>query len=192
MLRNEHAELTSVLRAIQRLLDRGPQDQPERFFDLLRAMLFYIDEFPEKQHHPKESDFLFPQLLRVAPQLFPAVEKLEKEHLRGDSLVRSLQHSLVAWEMMGESRSAAFSEAAKEYIAYYLAHMQHEESVIFPAAASLLRAEDWRHIDAAFGLGYAPFAGKTQTHSGYERLYFKIMAGVAEPHRPVQAAQSLA
>ena len=191
MLRNEHAELACVLRAMKRLLDRGPQDEPERFFDLLRAMLFYIDELPEKLHHPKESDFLFPQLLRVAPQLFPDVEKLEKEHVRGDALVRSLQHTLIAWEMMGEPRSAAFNEATYEYIAYYQAHMQHEESVIFPAAARLLRAEDWKHIDAAFGLGYAPLSGKPPMQSGYERLYFKIMAGAAtEPHRPELATQS--
>jgi len=193
MLRNEHAELACVLRAMKRMLDRGPDDEPERFFDLLRAMLFYIDELPEKLHHPKESDFLFPQLLRVAPQLFPDVEKLEKEHVRGDALVRSLQHNLIAWEMMGEPRRAAFNEAAYEYIAYYQAHMQHEESVIFPAAARLLRAEDWKRIDTAFGLGYATLPGKPPTQNGYERLYFKIMAGAAaEPHRPGQTDQSLA
>lgn len=193
MLRNEHAELACVLRAMKRMLDRGPQDEPERFFDLLRAMLFYVDELPEKLHHPKESDFLFPQLLRVAPQLFPEVEKLEKEHVRGDALVRSLQHNLIAWEMMGEPRSAAFNEAAYEYIAHYQSHMRHEETVIFPAAVHWLRAEDWKHIDAAFGLGYTPPSGKPPTLSGYERLYFKIMAGVAtEPHRPEHSAQSLA
>ncbi len=25
-----------------------------------RAILFYIDEFPEREHHPKESEHLFP------------------------------------------------------------------------------------------------------------------------------------
>jgi len=191
MLRNEHTELASVLRAMKRMLDRGPEDEPERFFDLLRAMLFYIDEFPEKLHHPKESDILFPHLLRVAPQLFPAVEQLEKEHLRGDSLVRSLQHDLIAWEMMGEPRSATFTEAAYDYIAHYQAHMRMEETVIFPAAVAALTAGCWKRIDAAFGLGYAPFAGKPPLHSAYDRLYFKIMAGAAEPHRPKPGTQSL-
>ena len=32
---------------------RGRATQPERFFDVLRAMLFYIDEFPERLHHPE-------------------------------------------------------------------------------------------------------------------------------------------
>jgi hypothetical protein len=31
-------------------------------FDVLRAMLFYIDEFPERLHHTKESELLFPKL----------------------------------------------------------------------------------------------------------------------------------
>ena len=53
LLLNEHAELTAMLRAILRMVERGPQDAPERFFDVLRAMLFYIDEFPERFHRPK-------------------------------------------------------------------------------------------------------------------------------------------
>jgi hypothetical protein len=46
----------------------APGDEPERFFDVLRAMLFYIDEFPERLHHPKESDLLFPKLARRVPR----------------------------------------------------------------------------------------------------------------------------
>ena len=181
LLLNEHAELTAMLRAILRMVERGPQDAPERFFDVLRAMLFYIDEFPERFHHPKESNFLFPRLLRLAPALFPTIEKLEQDHLRGESLVHSLQNSLIAWEMLGECRSRAFTEAMREYAAFYLEHMRQEETVLFPAAASWLTEKDWKHIDAAFGASYAPFMGTDPTHSTYDRLYFKIMASAPAP-----------
>ena len=41
-------------------MDQGPGDNPATFFDVTRAMLFYIDEFPERQHHPKESRVSLP------------------------------------------------------------------------------------------------------------------------------------
>jgi hypothetical protein len=36
-------------------------------FDVLRAMLFYIDEFPERLHHTKESELLFPSCANARP-----------------------------------------------------------------------------------------------------------------------------
>ena len=60
-IRDEHTALAAMLRALGKMIDRGPGDEPERYFDVMRATLFYIDEFPERQHHPKESRLLFPQ-----------------------------------------------------------------------------------------------------------------------------------
>ena len=61
IIRDEHAALSAMLRSLSMMIEHGPGEQPERFFDVLRAMLFYIDEFPERLHHPKESKFLFPE-----------------------------------------------------------------------------------------------------------------------------------
>ena len=41
--------------------DARPRATRRSAFSTLRAMLFYIDEFPERLHHPKESDLLFPE-----------------------------------------------------------------------------------------------------------------------------------
>eukprot|EP01031_Cornospumella_fuschlensis_P005194 gene5194-6475_t len=61
-IREEHASLAAVLHSLRLMLDQGPGDEPAAFFDVMRAMLFYIDEFPERQHHPKESQWLFPRV----------------------------------------------------------------------------------------------------------------------------------
>src|SRR5947207_14608331 len=95
IIRDEHAALAAVLRSLTMMLARGPQDEPERFFDVVRAMLFYIDEFPERLHHPKESDLLFPKLARVAPELLPTIRRLEVDHMQGEHKVRLLQHMLM-------------------------------------------------------------------------------------------------
>src|SRR5690606_41459846 len=57
IVRDEHASLAAMLRSLLTMLDRGPEtDGAERFFDVLRAMLFYIGEFPEKLHHPRSEE----------------------------------------------------------------------------------------------------------------------------------------
>lgn len=92
IIRDEHAALSSLLQSVLLMIERGPDDNPERFFDVMRAMLFYVDEFPERLHHPKESDLLFPRLARAAPELMPVIQRLEAEHMRGEGRIRELQH----------------------------------------------------------------------------------------------------
>eukprot|EP01136_Pigoraptor_vietnamica_P043728 Opistho-1_new@19500 len=91
VIRDEHASLSAMLQSLLQMVRRGPEpdgkDEHERFFDVLRAMLFYIDEFPEKHHHPKESNLLFPRLARAAPQVLPVIEQLEREHMSGEMRV---------------------------------------------------------------------------------------------------------
>ena len=36
-------------------------------FGVMRAMLFYVDEFPERLHHTKESALLFPRIRERVP-----------------------------------------------------------------------------------------------------------------------------
>src|SRR3954468_20399809 len=116
IIRDEHAAVAAVLRSMLQMMERSPDEQPERFFDVLRAMLFYIDEFPERRHHPKESDLLFPQLARAAPQRMPVIRRLEDDHMQGESRVRELRHLLMAWELLGDSRRQACQSAAREYV----------------------------------------------------------------------------
>lgn len=59
IIRDEHSALAAMLRSLSMMVDRGPGDAPEQYFDVLRAMLFYIDEFPERLHHPKKRSCYF-------------------------------------------------------------------------------------------------------------------------------------
>ncbi len=180
IMREEHTALAAVLRSLTMLLDMGPRDEPERFFDVLRAMLFYIDEFPERLHHPKESDVLFPKLVRAAPHLVPLIESLERDHKSGEEKVRALQHLLLAWELIGESRRFAFEEAARTYVGFYLQHMRIEEADLFPAALQLLSVSDWTELDAVFTKDRDPLA-TTQRDPCYDRLFTRIVTATPAP-----------
>jgi len=180
IIRDEHAAVAAVLRSLAMMIDRGPQDEPERFFDVLRAMLFYIDEFPERLHHPKESDLLFPKIARVAPELMPVIGRLEADHMAGEGRVRALQHLLLAWELVGDLRRAAFTEAARDYVAFYLDHMRTEETQLLPVAEKLLTPADWAELDAAFQASRDPLAGGVRDPS-YDRLFTRIVMTAPAP-----------
>jgi len=180
-IRDEHAALSAMLRSLALMLERGPGDAPERFFDVLRAMLFYIDEFPERLHHPKESQLLFPRVLRLAPETAQTLEKLEKDHASSEAAVRDLQHLLLAWELVGESRHAAFAQAAKRYLDNYLAHMRLEEAVVLPAAERVLSDADWAELNAAFATNADPLTGKSPRDPAFDRPFTRVVMRAPAP-----------
>lgn len=181
IIQDEHHTLSAMLRSIGMMIDRGPAKDAESFFDVLRAMLFYIDEFPERLHHTKESELLFPRVSRLAPETLGAIEQLEKDHKRGESIVRELQHLLLAWELIGDTRRVPFEQAMKQYLAFYLEHMRLEESVILPAAQRVLSAADWQELDAAFATNCDPLNGKYPRDPAYDRLFTRIVSRAPAP-----------
>ena len=181
IIRDEHAALAAMLRSLRLMFERGPGDEPECFFDVLRAMLFYIDEFPERLHHPKESELLFPRVARLAPDTLDVIARLEKDHAQGESAVRELQHLLLAWELVGESRRPAFEQSAKKYLDFYLEHMRLEEMVILPAAQKVLSDTDWKELDAAFATNCDPLTGKYPRDPVYDRLFTHIVMRAPAP-----------
>lgn len=170
-----------MLQSMLLMISRGPGADTARFFEVLRAMLFYIDEFPERQHHPKESDLLFPRLVLLAPETLDAVVQLEAEHAAGEFRVRELQHLLLAWELLGDGRRAEFEEAARRYADFYLEHMRIEETVILPVAERVLEASDWQALDAAFAGNVDPLAGTGTRDKVYDALFSRILMRTPAP-----------
>ncbi len=190
IIHEEHAAVAAVLRSLVAMIRQGPGNEPERFFDVLRAMLFYIDEFPEQRHHPKESNLLFPKLARAHPELIPVIVKLDQDHMAGEGRVRGLQHLLLAWELIGESRRAAFEQQAGEYVDFYLKHMRIEETELMPAAEKGLSAQDWAELDAAFEADRDPLAGGVRDRH-YDRLFTRIVLRAPAPIGVGPSAESL-
>ena len=180
VIRDEHSAVAAVLRSLLQMMERDPDEQPERFFDVLRAMLFYIDEFPERLHHPKESDLLFPKVARVAPELMPVIQRLEDDHMQGEHRVRELQHLLLAWELLGDGRRAAFQDAARKYVEFYLSHMRTEETEVLPVAQKRLSEADWAQLNAAFASHRDPMAGGERDPM-YDRLFTRIVMRAPAP-----------
>jgi hemerythrin-like domain-containing protein len=106
ILHEEHAAVAAMLRSILLLLAHHRQQGSLPDFAALRAMLFYVDEFPEKRHHRKESELLFPKLRARSPLARDVLDRLDADHANGERSIRDLEHALLGFEMMGEPRAS--------------------------------------------------------------------------------------
>ena len=180
IIREEHIALSAMLRSILLLLEQHRRQATPPDFAALRAMLFYVDEFPEQRHHRKESELLFPKLRARTPLARDMLDKLDADHARGEHMIRELEHALLGFEMLGNSRRLAFEEAAQRYVDFYLAHMSMEEREILPLAERVLTEQDWLDLDEAFEANRDPLTGH-EPEADYRALFTRIVGIVPAP-----------
>ena len=160
VIRDEHQALAAMLRSLALLLQQSRRTG--------------------RLHHTKESELLFPKLRERAPELAPVLDRLDHDHAAGERAIRDIEHALLAFEVMGESRRQAFETAIERYIADYLAHMGREEADVLPAAQRLFSEADWAELDAAFAANKDPLTGH-EPEDGYRPLFSKIVNAAPAP-----------
>jgi hemerythrin-like domain-containing protein len=158
IIENEHRAFAAVLHGLLYVVEQARKHGKDVDFRLLGAMLDYIEAFPEKQHHPKEDDYVFRILRRRDPAAAATLDELEAQHRRGREQIAHLRETLRAAER-DPSAFPAFATAVHEYADFSWAHMRKEEDEVLPRAQKALTAEDWQEIDAAFRSNDDPLAG---------------------------------
>lgn len=163
VLRDEHRSLSAVLNA---LLAEAQRPAPVQDQTLLGAMLFYIEQFPERLHHPKEETQLFARLRQRTSSFDGLLDELQAQHAQGASAFVALQRSLRSGEL------ADFSAQVQTFAQQQWRHMDHEEKVVLPAASQHLLPEDWRAIAEAFEANADPRLG---TGESFDRLASRLL-----------------
>ena len=179
-IHDEHQALAAMLRSLSLMLAQARREGQPPNFEVLRAMLFYVDEFPERLHHPKESELLFPALRERCPELRATLDRLDADHGRGEAAIRELEHALLAYEVLGLPRRQAFVDALERYIDGYLSHMHAEEHEVLPAARAHLTEADWARLDAAFAANQDPLTGHP-ANAVFQPLFNKILLKAPAP-----------
>lgn len=185
IIRAEHSALSAMLRSIRMLLAEHRRRNTLPDFSVLRAMLFYVDEFPERLHHTKESELLFPKLRAHSAEINEVLDKLDRDHAHGENAVRNLEHELLGFEMMGDTeqgprRRHRFEKAMDSYIDFYLEHMRIEETVVLPMAERMLSPTEWLELDTAFQMNRDPLTGN-EPDGVYRPLFQKILMNIPAP-----------
>ena len=179
-LREEHRSISAVLHALEQLAHAAQDASVRPGFEVFRAMLYYLDAFPERQHHPKEDEHLFARLRARAPQAAALLDDLHAEHLKGAKLIRDLEQALLAFEQGWPDGADVFAAVVDEYAHFQRAHMRKEEREAIPLAEKALSSEDWDAIEQAFAANTDPFS-HPQYHTDFSKLYSRIVELAPDP-----------
>jgi hemerythrin-like domain-containing protein len=191
ILKSEHRSMSVVLLALKELAGMALDATVQPDWRAFRAMLRYIDEFPERLHHPKEDQFLFARLAARSQQAKALVDDLKSEHIAGGRLIRELERAFLFLEEGWPAGRVEFRSAVEDYAAFHWAHMRKEEEKLLPLAQRELRAEDWKVIDAAFAANIDPVAGIGE--QDFRQLFSRIAhlapapVGLGEPWKKAAA-----
>ena len=174
ILRDEHRSLGAVVHALQFLVREIHDKGRTPDFRLLHAMLYYIREYPERLHHPKEDRYLFAALKRRTHEADAIIADLEREHAQGEELLNDLTVALSIFEAGAKEGQQRFSREVSRFADFYWSHMQKEEDQVLPIAERALTEDDWRGIHAAFAANQDPnFSGDAQDE--FRRLFTRIV-----------------
>ena len=172
-IKAEHRALACILGGIQALVARYREPASAPDFDLLDLMLRYIENVPDRVHHPKEDRVLFPAIALRARDGKALVRELERDHARGAPMLAELRRALRVFREGGVNALNQLATAADEFTEFYWYHMRKEEEQLLPLAAVTLSQEDWQRVDSAFSNNADPLFDAELTDE-YCRLYEQI------------------
>lgn len=192
IIEDEHRSLAAVLQGLLYLVREIRLRNTAPDFELLEAMLHYIEAFPERFHHPKEDAHLFRLLRERDPGSGPLLDSLESEHRDGAARVRALREALARYKREGEQGFGEFAQLVTNYASFHWTHMNAEENDVLPRARQHLSTADWVEIDAAFTDNDDPLLG-ADARAGFRQLFRRIVLlappplGVGPPARTAES-----
>jgi hemerythrin-like domain-containing protein len=180
ILQAEHRSLAAVMHGMLYLIRDVRLRGTAPRFDVLAAMIDYINAFPERFHHPKEEAYLFRLLASRWSDAAPLIDKLQAEHRLSGVKIRALEQALERYRQGGAAELRAFAEAAADYATLQWQHIRTEEDQLIPLARAYLRPSDWKVVDEAFSGHSDPLFG-VETEHEYENLFRRIVNLAAPP-----------
>lgn len=174
IIEDEHRSLAAVLHGLLYLVREIRLRGAAPDFELLGAMLNYIDAFPERFHHPKEDAYLFRLLRERDPGAAPVLDRLEAEHRDGAKHIQRLKDALARYQREGAPAFAEFAQGVADFASFHWEHMRAEESDVLPRARRHLTSADWTEIDAAFANNEDPLLGEG-ARASFRELFRRIV-----------------
>lgn len=157
-IRAEHRSLSEVLELMQHLLKDIAAGHAQPDFPLLCTVLYYIDDFACRCHHPKEEQHLFSSIRRCAPESGTMIAGLRAEHQRDYTYVKDLYCLLVLYQAGAPGALQRLIDLVDMYAAMLREHMRREEALLESYAGFVPEAE-WARIDTAFRREDDPMSG---------------------------------
>jgi hemerythrin-like domain-containing protein len=171
-IQQEHRVLGHVVEMLQRTLQEIGAEHMEPDFNLLAAILYYIDDFPERLHHPKEDEHLFKALREHSSQFDAELDDLHAEHVLDAKMVQELHAALVHCVAGAYGSHQTLVARVNAYATMLREHMRKEESLL-AQAADVLTESQWQAILSAFASNEDPLLANN-VRSEFRKLYQRI------------------
>jgi hemerythrin-like domain-containing protein len=145
LLRDEHRDIEKLLVVLEdelKVFDR--QERPD--YEIIQAVVSYFQDYPDCCHHPKEN-MIFEKLQARDPILSKRIGDVEAEHQQESRRLERLSNIVRNVLLDREILRQTFDDVVLDFIEHQRVHMAMEERLLFPAAVSALRPEDWTEID---------------------------------------------
>jgi hemerythrin-like domain-containing protein len=160
-LQEEHRAIEKAIPMLERLLGRhtGISIGSDQVLEFFRG-------FADAGHHHKEEVVLFPALeARGVPRREGLVFELLKEHGAGRRLMREIVGLLGPASEDYENCRALLANRIDDYVDHLRAHIEREETQLWPLVQRTLSPED----DRAIAAGYDRVDGEEVGQRNYRR-----------------------
>lgn len=120
------------------LLEAGRFQGWRFFLDAVGFIRNYADRF----HHAKEEDVLFVELVRNGmPEKRSPIEAMNIEHEQGRAHVRTIETAAQKALAGGSGQEKVIAEHVKGYAALLRAHIEKEDTILYPLSERVLPGE---------------------------------------------------
>lgn len=172
-IKREHGTLRAVVELLQGLLRDASAQHAEVDFGLLSAALYYIDEFPERCHHPKEEEYLFKVLRQRTAAFNTMLDTLQSEHVSSAQMMREMHRALVLYQGGAPQGLSNFKLHVDAYAGLHSDHMRNEEALL-AKASEYLTDSDWHTLASAFIMDDDPLLSGA-VRDEFRKLHLRIM-----------------
>lgn len=180
IIRAEHRALGAVINNIKAMLKEVQAQRMTMDFPLFWAMVYYIDAFPDRLHHPKEDDWLFARLKQRTPLADSLIDTLQRQHQAEPAALGGIRRHLGNFEAGVQGSLAALQATVAAYADFTWKHLRTEENELLPLAEAHLLPSDWDAIAEAFAQNADPLAG-TADSALFDALFHDIVKRTPAP-----------
>jgi len=174
IIRDEHRSIAAILHGMQYLVNEIREHGGKVDLRVFWAMLYYLDTFSERMHHPKEDRYLFRALREKTREGAEVIAQLEREHASGEQALKELEQCLARFQEGGMKEFPGFAKGVDKFVKGNWEHMRKEEEQVLPLAERVLSAEDWQEADRAFEENRDPLADERETKD-FQKLFSRIV-----------------
>lgn len=169
-IRAEHRTLAAVIHNLKDLLNEVHAGRMKVDFPLLWSMVYYIDAFPDRLHHPKEDEWLFRLLRQRTHEADALINELQRQHTFEPQALGDIRRCLGNVEAGVPGSMDALMRMVATYAEFTWRHLKTEEHELMPLAERHLTDADWNDIAHAFAQNADPLNGFGEADAFQQRF----------------------